>query len=204
MTITSGGSIRPKKAAAAPATPPKRAPNTTEKLTTFGPGRNCASANASLNSCVFIQRFCSTIMRRAQGSAAPKPDSATLTKEMNSSARPGAAGLLWPAPEPGADVMESDMNRAIAKRMHRLQWGCCLSLRAPCVWLLRALASLRLILRSIARAMRLEGWGGPDVALWFETRCCAALLTMRDSFCRSRVGVDGHPETICDFVFFVF
>ena len=36
-------------------------------------------------------------------------------------------------------------------------------------------ASLRLILRSIAKAMRLKGWGGP----WFETRCRAAIARRR-------------------------
>src|SRR5258705_2974575 len=35
-------------------------------------------------------------------------------------------------------------------------------------------ASLR-SLRTLGCVARLEGWGGP----WFETRCCATLLTMR-------------------------
>ena len=49
--------------------------------------------------------------------------------------------------------------------------------------------------------MRLEGWGGP----WFETRCFAALLTMRPGKCRgygsrpppikSGVGRDDSVET---------
>ena len=54
--MISGGPIRPMRAIAAPAGPPKRRPNTTEKLTRLGPGKNCASAKASLNSSAVIQR----------------------------------------------------------------------------------------------------------------------------------------------------
>src|SRR6185295_6095880 len=50
---------------------PNREPNTTEKLTTLGPGRNWDSANASLNSSAVIHPRWSTIMRRAHGSAPP-------------------------------------------------------------------------------------------------------------------------------------
>ena len=89
MTITSGGPISPASATAAPRAPPKRKPNTTEKFTTFGPGRNCDSAKASLNSSAVIQRFCSTIIRRAHGSAPPKPESDTMTKARNSSESEG-------------------------------------------------------------------------------------------------------------------
>src|SRR5471032_3177554 len=90
--MTSGGPIKPASATAAPGAPPKRAPNTTEKFTTFGPGRNCDSAKASLNSCVVIQCLRSTIMRRAQGSAPPKPDTETTAKARNSSESDGCSG----------------------------------------------------------------------------------------------------------------
>src|SRR5471030_304292 len=90
--MTSGGPIKPASATAAPRAPPKRAPNTTEKFTTFGPGRNCESAKVSLNSCVVIQCLRSTIMRRAQGSAPPKPDIETTAKARNNSVSVGRSG----------------------------------------------------------------------------------------------------------------
>src|SRR5262245_6502149 len=40
VTMISGGPMSPASATAAPAAPPKREPNTTEKFTTLGPGRN--------------------------------------------------------------------------------------------------------------------------------------------------------------------
>src|SRR5262245_36262394 len=89
--MISGGPIRPASATAAPGAPAKREPNTTEKLTTFGPGRNCDNANASLNSSAVIQCFCSTIIRRAHGKAPPKPETDTTTKARNNSE---SAGLL--------------------------------------------------------------------------------------------------------------
>jgi hypothetical protein len=42
-----------------------------------------------LNSSAVIQRRCSTIMRRAQGSAPPKPDTETITKALNNSPSDG-------------------------------------------------------------------------------------------------------------------
>src|SRR6266568_3463337 len=93
MTIASGGPSRPASATAAPDGPAKRAPNTTEKLITFGPGRNCESAKASLNSSALIQPLRSTIIRRAHGSAPPKPDSETMAKAQNSSDSDGACGV---------------------------------------------------------------------------------------------------------------
>src|SRR5215475_11982593 len=85
VTIISGGPIRPASATAAPGAPPKRDPKTTEKLTTLGPGRNWDRAKASLNSSAVIHRRCSTIIRRAQGSAPPKPEIETMTNARNSS-----------------------------------------------------------------------------------------------------------------------
>src|SRR6476660_7244145 len=99
VTTIKGGTIRPARATAAPGAPPKREPNTTEKFTTFGPGRNCESAKASLNSSAVIQCFCSTILRRAHGSAPPNPEMETTTKAENSSGRDGrtdaAGGSGW-------------------------------------------------------------------------------------------------------------
>src|SRR6516164_2335092 len=101
-----GGPIKPARATAAPDAPAKREPNTTEKFTTFGPGKNCDSANASLNSSAVIQCFCSTIMRRAHGKAPPKPEMDTTTKARNSSDRDGRvdAGIAT-----GELPVESDM-----------------------------------------------------------------------------------------------
>src|SRR5512146_2502700 len=89
MTMISGGPSNPPSATTAPATPPKREPNTTEKLITLGPGRNWESAKVSLNSSVVIQRFCSTRARRAQGSTPPKPDTDISAKAKNSSDNEG-------------------------------------------------------------------------------------------------------------------
>ena len=99
----------PASATAAPAAPPKREPNTTEKLTTLGPGRNWDSANASLNSSAVIHPRWSTIMRRAHGSAPPNPEMETTTKARNSSSREGRAAT----DRDGAT--ESDMTAAISR-----------------------------------------------------------------------------------------
>src|SRR5476651_1020237 len=109
--MTSGGPIKPASATAAPAAPPKREPNTTEKFTTFGPGRNCESAKASLNSSDVIQHFCSTILRRAQGSVPPKPDTETTAKARNSSDSDGrsVAGVGCAADSGKGSDMGSDM-----------------------------------------------------------------------------------------------
>src|SRR6185437_15475188 len=95
MTISSGGPSRPASATAAPAGPPKREPNTTEKLITLGPGKNCDSAKVSLNSSAVIQRFFSTMARRAHGSAPPKPETDTSAKARNSSVSDGCMATDW-------------------------------------------------------------------------------------------------------------
>src|SRR5258708_35675224 len=87
--MISGGPIRPASATAAPGAPQNRETNTTEKFTTLGPGRNCESAKASLNSSAVIQPFCSTIIRRAQGKAPPKPEIETMTNARKSSGSEG-------------------------------------------------------------------------------------------------------------------
>src|SRR5262245_6866244 len=99
VTMISGGPIRPASATAAPGAPPKRDPKTTEKLTTLGPGRNCDRAKASLNSSAVIHRRCSTIIRRAHGSAPPKPEIETMTNARNSSDKVGRVtdGVAAPA-----------------------------------------------------------------------------------------------------------
>src|SRR5690242_13729226 len=102
--MISGGPIRPARATAAPAAPPKREPKTTEKFTTLGPGRNCESAKASLNSSAVIQPFCSTIFRRAQGKAPPKPDTETIAKARKSSPSVGCAMVEDGDGAAGADM----------------------------------------------------------------------------------------------------
>src|SRR5215470_17056404 len=106
--MISGGPIRPASATAAPGAPPKREPNTTEKLTTFGPGRNCESAKASLNSSEVIQRRSSTIIRRAQGSAPPNPEMETITKARKSSESLGRIAV-----EADDGVVDADMHRKV-------------------------------------------------------------------------------------------
>src|SRR5436190_4073302 len=86
-----GGPIRPAKAAHPPAKPPKREPNTKDRLTMLGPGRTWQSANVSLNSSAVIQRCWSTILRRAHPSTPPKPDSDIFAKARNSSMRLGGS-----------------------------------------------------------------------------------------------------------------
>src|SRR5665213_1739008 len=87
--MTTGGPSRFNGVTAAPATPLKREPNTTQKLTRFGPGRNCDSENVSLNSSAVIHLRRSTIIRRAQGSAPPKLDRDTNAKPVKSSVSDG-------------------------------------------------------------------------------------------------------------------
>ena len=106
--MASGGPSRPASATAAPATPPKRDPNTTEKLITLGPGRNCERAKVSLNSSVVIQRFCSTMARRAQGNTPPKPETDMSAKARNSSESEGRKAADGGAAESG---MVGDVSR---------------------------------------------------------------------------------------------
>src|SRR5437773_1380940 len=115
-----GGPIRPASATAAPGAPAKREPKTTEKFTTLGPGRNCERAKASLNSSAVIQCFCSTIIRRAHGSAPPKPETETITKERNSSDRDGRVTARRGVPV--GEVVESDMHFRVTSR-RRLRLG---------------------------------------------------------------------------------
>src|SRR5450755_1079058 len=89
VAITIGGPTSPAKAAIPPATPRKREPNTTDKLTMFGPGRKWHSAKVSLNSSAVIQRCWSTMPRRAQTSTPPKPANDILANATNSAIRPG-------------------------------------------------------------------------------------------------------------------
>ena len=92
VAITIGGPISPAKAAMPPAMPRNREPNTTDRLTMFGPGRKWHSAKVSLNSSAVIQRCWSTMPRRAQTSTPPKPASDILANATNSSNRPGWSG----------------------------------------------------------------------------------------------------------------
>src|SRR6185312_4486683 len=123
--MTSGGPSKPATATAAAATPPKREPNTTEKLIVFGPGRNCDSAKVSLNSSAVIQPRLSTIIRRAQGKAPPRPDSDTAAKARNNSASVGRAAA-------GADgATESAMAQDYRARRAPARWGAAWRARPP-------------------------------------------------------------------------
>src|SRR5687768_9010265 len=95
--ITSGGPIRPSNATAAPAAPPNRVPNTTEKLIMLAPGRNCENENVSLNSSAVIHRRRSTMSRRDHGNAPPNATTETPANASKSSSSPG--GLTG-----GADI----------------------------------------------------------------------------------------------------
>src|SRR6266702_1604594 len=92
VAITIGGPTSPAKAAMPPAMPRNREPNTTDRLTMFGPGRKWHSAKVSLNSSAVIQRCWSTMPRRAQTSTPPKPASDILANATNNSIRPGWFG----------------------------------------------------------------------------------------------------------------
>src|SRR4051794_23127819 len=94
VAITIGGPTSPAKAAMPPATPRNREPNTTDRLTMFGPGRERHSAKNSLNSSAVIQRGWAPKPRRGQASTPPKPASDILANATNSSARPGWLGGL--------------------------------------------------------------------------------------------------------------
>src|SRR5262245_32778374 len=120
VTIISGGPIRPASATAAPGAPPKREPKTTEKFTTLGPGRNCESAKASLNSSAVIQCFCSTILRRAHGNAPPKPETDTTTKARNNSESEGRTTVGDGDGATGADMRL----RITTRRKLRLAAAC--------------------------------------------------------------------------------
>ena len=110
-----GGPIRPAKAAHPPAKPPKREPNTKERLTILGPGRIWQSAKVSLNSSAVIQRCWSTMLRRAQASTPPKPASDILAKARNSSIRPGrVAGM--DAPDPGRRPPAANLGGMVKSR----------------------------------------------------------------------------------------
>src|SRR6478609_130286 len=117
----SGGPMSPASATAAPDAPPKREPNTTEKFTTFGPGRNCESAKASLNSSAVIQPFCSTILRRAHGKAPPKPEIETIAKARNSSDKAGR--FAADKEVSGCERVESDMRRRVTSCRRRRLGG---------------------------------------------------------------------------------
>src|SRR6187549_2222158 len=80
---TSEGPQSPRTATMAPGTPRTRAPNTTARFATFGPGRNWQSAKTSLNSAGLIQRRSSTAIRRAQARVPPNPKIETMAKLEN-------------------------------------------------------------------------------------------------------------------------
>ena len=91
-TIRNGISISPSAAATDPDGPRKRLPTMIDRLTMFGPGRNCDSDSTSMNSRSLSQRRCSTSMRRANGNTPPNPCMPTIRKPRNSARREGGGG----------------------------------------------------------------------------------------------------------------
>src|SRR5947207_5308651 len=118
VAITIGGPSSPAKAAIPPAMPRKREPNTTDKLTTFGPGRKWHSAKVSLNSSAVIQRCWSTMPRLAQTSTPPKPASDILANATNSSSRPGGFGG-WDGGISGAGAAAGGESDGMAENLER-------------------------------------------------------------------------------------
>src|SRR5262245_20017858 len=135
VTIISGGPIRPASATAAPGAPPKREPKTTEKFTTLGPGRNCESAKASLNSSAVIQCFCSTILRRAHGNAPPKPETDTTTKARNNSESEGRTTVRDGDGAAGTDMRLRITSRRKLRLGSGVQIALASQLRATNDWL---------------------------------------------------------------------
>jgi len=90
-----------------------RAPNTAQRLTMFGPGRNWHNARRSLNSCAVIQRLFSTNIRRAHANTPPKLDIETAAKARHNAAMGGrdAATAEGASGSAGgtAEGVESDM-----------------------------------------------------------------------------------------------
>src|SRR6476619_5244990 len=115
VAITIGGPTSPAKAAIPPAMPRKREPNTTDKLTMFGPGRKWHSAKVSLNSSAVIQRCWSTMPRRAQTRTPPKPASDILAKATNSANRPGGFEVERTGAATAAGDESGDMRRDLER-----------------------------------------------------------------------------------------
>src|SRR5215468_7213603 len=83
------GPSNPTTQASAPGVPRIRAPNTAQRLTMLGPGRNWHNARRSLNSCAVIQPLFSTSIRRAHASTPPKLDIERPAKARNNAAMEG-------------------------------------------------------------------------------------------------------------------
>src|SRR4051812_2181480 len=101
----------------------------TARLTTFAPGRNCDTANASLNSCAVIHRLSSTMVRRAHGSTPPKPCSAMEKKARNSSEREGGGvsveageSVMREVVAPGDRLRHGYADPNIAASFHKASW----------------------------------------------------------------------------------
>src|SRR5215475_2716088 len=95
--------------------PPKREPNTTDRLTMLGPGRKWQSAKVSLNSSAVIQRCSSTMPRRAKASTPPKPASDILANARNSVMRPGAGVVLVDKGRSGAAGADEGISEDIGR-----------------------------------------------------------------------------------------
>src|SRR3954462_8377526 len=115
--MITGGPNSPQKAAPAPAAPRPRAPNTPDRLTMFGPGRNRQSANVSLNSSAVIHRCWSTRLRRAHTNTPPKPARDSVAKATNSAIRLGVAGVGSSGASIATGFESGDMNRDLERRL---------------------------------------------------------------------------------------
>ena len=99
-TPSVGSTRMPASAAIAPGTPNCRPPNISDRFTTLGPGRICATAQSSTNWALVIQRFFSTSSRCTTASTPPKPCRASQLKDQNRS--PSELGVCSEATSGGA------------------------------------------------------------------------------------------------------
>src|SRR5258707_11223586 len=93
-----------------------RAPNTAQRLTMLGPGRNWHNARRSLNSCAVIQPLFSTSIRRAHANTPPKLVIETPAKARHNAAIEGCGAATATTAEAAsgsaggtAEGVESDM-----------------------------------------------------------------------------------------------
>src|SRR6266478_2194599 len=113
---TTDGPSSPTRQASAPGMPRIRLPNTAQRLTMLGPGRNWHNARRSLNSSAVIQPLFSTSIRRAHANTPPKLDIDTPAKVRHNSTMEGrgAATEVTAEGAPGsaagaAEGVESDI-----------------------------------------------------------------------------------------------
>src|SRR6266436_2845721 len=86
---TTDGPSNPTRQASAPGVPRIRMPNTAQRLTMLGPGRNRHNAKRSLNFCAVIQPLFSTSIRRTHANTPPKLDMERPAKARHNAAMDG-------------------------------------------------------------------------------------------------------------------